>query len=126
VESEEFEGATVTAFQHKLDITERVQSLLKSSNNLVWKKSAPASSKFSCLCVSREVLDQLADFLLQDDVSRPSSCRSVVIDGEECPVRYWQDSIKQMVKQYLLEFPNDMKRSYIYVHVPKNFRSNTC
>lgn len=85
----------------------------------------PASLKFSRQCVSREVLDQLADFLLRDDVSRPSSCRSVVVGGEECPVRYWQDSIKQLVKQYLLEFPNGVKRSYIYAHMPKNYRSNT-
>lgn len=54
-----------------------------------------------------------------------SSCRSVVVEGEECPVRYWQDSIKEVVKQYLLEFPNGVKRSYIYAHIPKNFRSNT-
>lgn len=85
----------------------------------------PASLKFSRQCVSREVLDQLADFLLRDDVSRPSSCRSVVVGGEECPVRYWQDSIKQLVKQYLLEFPNGVKRSSIYAHMPKNYRSNT-
>lgn len=85
----------------------------------------PASLKFSRQCVSREVLNQLPDFLLRDDVSRPSSCRSVVVGGEECPVRYWQDSIKQLVKQYLLEFPNGVKRSYIYAHMPKNYRSNT-
>lgn len=85
----------------------------------------PASLKFSRQCVSQEVLDQLADFLIQDDVSRPSSCRSVVVGGEECPVRYWQDSIKQLVTQYLLEFPDGVKSSYIYAHIPKNFRSNT-
>ena len=85
----------------------------------------PASLKFSRQCVSQEVLDQLADFLIRDDVSRPSSCRSVVVGGEECPVRYWQDSIKQLVTQYLLEFPDGVKRSYIYAHIPKNFRSNT-
>ena len=77
----------------------------------------PASVKFSRRCVSQEVLDQLAEFLLRDDVSRPSSCRSVVVEGEECPVRYWQDSIKEVVKQYLLEFPNGVKRSYIYAHI---------
>ena len=85
----------------------------------------PASLKFSRQYVSQEVLDQLGDFLSRDDVSRPSSCRSVVIEGKECPVRYWQDSIKQLVRQYQLEFPNGGKRSYIYAHIPKNFRSNT-
>lgn len=84
-----------------------------------------ASFKFSRQCVSQEVLDQLAEFLLRDDMSRPSSSRSVVVEGQECPVRYWQDSIKEVVKQYLLEFPNGVKRSYIYAHIPKNFRSNT-
>ena len=85
----------------------------------------PASLKFTRQCVSQEVLDHLADFLLRDDVSRPSSCRSVLVGGEECPVRYWQDSIKQLIKQYLLEFPNGVKRSYIYAHIPSNYQSNT-
>ena len=39
----------------------------------------PAFIKFSRQYVSREVLDQLEDFLLKDNVSRPSSCRSVLI-----------------------------------------------
>lgn len=85
----------------------------------------PASFKFSRQCVTQEVLDQLADYLLRDDVSRPSSCRSVMVDGRECPVRYWQDSIKQVVKQYMLQFPDAVKRSYIYAHLPKNYRANT-
>ena len=58
-------------------------------------------------------------------MSRPSSCRSVVIEGKECPVRYWQDFIKQLVRQYQLEFPNGVKRSYVYAQIPKNFGSNT-
>lgn len=85
----------------------------------------PASFKFSRQCVTQEVLDQLADYLLRDDVSRPSSCRSVMVDGRECPVRYWQDSIKQVVKQYMLQFPDGVKRTYIYAHLPKNYRANT-
>lgn len=58
-------------------------------------------------------------------MSRPSSCRCVVIEGKECPARYWQDSIKQLVRQYQLEFFNGVKRSYIYAQIPKNFGSNT-
>ena len=85
----------------------------------------PESLKFSRLCVSQDTLDQLSEFLLRDDISRPSSCRSVVIDGEETPVRYWQSSIKEVIPQYMLEFPGGVKRSYIYAHIPKNFRSNT-
>ena len=85
----------------------------------------PASKQFSRQYVSQEVLDQLGDFLLRDDVSRPSSCRSMLTEGKECPVTYWQDSIKQLVRQYQLEFPNGVKRSYIYAHIPKNFGSNT-
>ena len=85
----------------------------------------PASFKFSRQCISQEVLDQFADFLLRDDVSRPSSCRSVMVDGEECPVRYWQDSVKQVVTQYILQFPDGVKSSYIYAHLPKNYRTNS-
>ena len=85
----------------------------------------PQSLKFTRQCVSQDTLDQLAEFLLRDDISRPSSCRSVVIDGEEAPLRYWQSSIKEVIQQYLLEFPGGVKRSYIYGHIPKNFRSNT-
>lgn len=85
----------------------------------------PESLKFSRLCVSQDTLDQLSGFLLRDDISRPSSCRSVVSDGEETPVSYWQSSIKEVIQQYMLEFPRGVKRSYIYAHIPKNFRSNT-
>lgn len=60
-----------------------------------------------------------------DNDSRPSSCRSVVVGGEECPARYQQDSIKQVINQYQLVFPHGVKRSYIYAHIPKNYQSNT-
>ena len=36
------------------------------------------------------------------------------MDGEEMPVRYWKDNVKELVNQYLLEFPNGVKRTYIY------------
>ena len=85
----------------------------------------PPLLKFTCQCVSQETLDQLTDFLLQDDISRPSSCRSVVVNGEESPVRYWQSSIWDVIQQYLLEFPGGVKHSFIYGYVPKNFRTNT-
>ena len=85
----------------------------------------PQSLKFTRQCVSQDTLDQLADFLLRDDISQPLSCRSVVIDEVEAPVRYWQSSIKEVIQQYLLEFPGGVKQSYIYGHIPKNFRSNT-
>ena len=80
---------------------------------------------FSRVVVSSDVINGLLDFLHRDDISRPSSCRSVVIDGQETGVRYWQDSIQNIVQQYLLEFPNGVKRTYIYTHLPKNFRMNT-
>lgn len=86
----------------------------------------PASIKFSRQYVSQEVLDQLGDCLLTDDVSRPSSCRSVLIEGKECPVTYWQDSIKQLVRQYQLEFPNGVKRSYIYAHIQRILEATPC
>ena len=64
-------------------------------------------------------------FLQRDDVSRPSSCRHVVVDGEETPVRYWKDSIKNLVNQYLLVFPFGVKRTYIYSHLQPSFRSDS-
>lgn len=58
-------------------------------------------------------------------MSRPSSCRSIIINDQDIPVRYWKDSIKNLVNQYLLEFPNGVKRTYIYSHLPPSFRSDT-
>ena len=75
---------------------------------------SPPSLKFTCQCVSQETLDQLTDFLLQDDISQPSSCRSVVVNGEESPVQYWQSSIRDVIQQYLVKFPGGVKRSFIY------------
>ena len=81
--------------------------------------------KFTRQCVSPHVLEELTEFLHREDVSRPSSCRSVLVDQEETAVRYWQDTVKGLVSQYLLEFPNGVKRTYIYTHLPVNFRMNT-
>ena len=75
--------------------------------------------KFSRQCASSQVLEELTEFLHREDVSRPSSCRSVLVDDEEIAVRYWQDTIKGLVNQYLLEFPNGVKRTYIYTHLPE-------
>ena len=90
----------------------------------IWQRRSATSALevYPSVCVTGL---QLAEFLLRDDISRPSSCRSVVIDGKECPVGYWQSSIKEVIQHYLLEFPGNVKRSYIYAHIPKNFRSNT-
>ena len=85
----------------------------------------PANLKFQRQRVNPCILEELSDFFDSDDVSRASSCRSVVIDGEETPVRYWKDSIDSIIQQYCLEFPGGVKRSYIYTHLPPNFRSNT-
>ena len=71
------------------------------------------------------MLEELTEFLHRDDVSRASSCRSVLVDGEETAVRYWQDTVKGLIKQYLLEFPNGVKRTYICTHLSTNFRMNT-
>ena len=48
-----------------------------------------------------------------------------MVDGEETAVRYWQDSIKNIVQQYLLKNPDGVKRTFIYTHLPQNFRMNT-
>ena len=65
----------------------------------------PANLKFQRQRVNPCILEELSDFFHSDDVSRASSCRSVVIDGEETPVRYWKDSIDSIIQQYCLEFP---------------------
>ena len=78
----------------------RVHSILLSCGG-----TPPPKFKFRHQCVSPSVLEELSDFFIRDDVSRPSSCRSIVVDGEETPVRYWKDSIKNLVNQYLIEFP---------------------
>ena len=85
----------------------------------------PSKFKFQRQCVSPAVLEELSEFFMRDDVSRPSSCRSIIVNGQETPVRYWKDSIKNLVNQYLLEFPNGVKRTYIYSHLPPSFRSDT-
>ena len=87
--------------------------------------SPPSNFKFKRQCVSPDVLQELSEFFERDSVSRPSSCRSVVVNGEETPIRYWKDSVKELVNQYLMEFPNGVKRTYIYTHLPANFRYNT-
>ena len=42
--------------------------------------------KFTHQCVSPQVLEELTEFLHRDDVSRASSCRSVLVDGEKTDV----------------------------------------
>ena len=81
--------------------------------------------RFTRQAVSPEVIQEFQEFLHQDDISRPSSCRSVLVDGKETGVRYWQCDIKEVIQQYQLKFPNGVKRCFIYVNIPKNFRSNT-
>ncbi|CAH3014481.1 unnamed protein product [Porites evermanni] len=66
----------------------------------------PAKFKSTRQCVSPDVLMELSEFFNRESISRPSSCRSVITDGEETPVRYWKDNVKEIVNQYLLEFPN--------------------
>ena len=70
-------------------------------------------------------MEDLSDFFMRDDVSRPSSCRSVVVDGEETAVRYWKDSITNLVNQYLLVFPFGVKQTYLCSHLQPSFRSDS-
>ena len=46
----------------------------------------PPRFKFSRQCVSPEVLRELSEFFERDNVSRPSSCRSVIVNGQETPL----------------------------------------
>ena len=54
--------------------------------------------KFTRQCVRSEVLEELTKILYRDDVSRASSCRSVLVQGEETAVRCWQDYNKSNSK----------------------------
>ena len=85
----------------------------------------PNDFKFSRQRVSPKILEELTEFLNRDDIARASSCRGVLVDGKETAVRYWQDTLKNIVQQYLLENPNGVKRTFIYTHLPKSFRMNT-
>ena len=51
----------------------------------------PPKFKFSLQCVSPEVLRELSEFFERDNVSRASSCRSVIVNGQETPIHYWKD-----------------------------------
>ncbi|KAJ7371624.1 hypothetical protein OS493_024301 [Desmophyllum pertusum] len=57
--------------------------------------------------------------------SQQSQQKEATLNGEETAIRYWQDTIWGLVEQYLLEFPNGVKRTYIYTHLPTNFRMDT-
>ena len=85
----------------------------------------PSKFKFTRQCVSPEVLKELSEFFERDSVLRASSCRSMIVDNVETPHRYWKDNVKDLMNQHLLEFPNGVKRTYIYTHLPANFRYNT-
>ena len=81
----------------------------------------PNDFKFSRQWVSPKILEELTEFLNCDDIARASSCRGVLVDGKETAVHCWQDMLKNIVQQYLLENPNGVKRTFIYTHLPKNF-----
>ena len=85
----------------------------------------PPEFKFTRQHVSPQIIEELTEFLHRDDVARASSCRSVLVGGEETAISYWQDSIKNLVQQYSLECPNGVKRTYVYTHLPRNFRMST-
>lgn len=80
---------------------------------------------FTRQAVSPDVIQEFQSFLLKDDISRPSSCRSVLVDNKETGVRYWQSSVKDVVQQYMMKFPDGVKRTYVYTHLPKNFRTDS-
>lgn len=70
--------------------------------------------------------EELSDYIQRDDVSRASSCRSIIVNGEETPVWYWKDIIDTIIQQYCLEFPRGVKRTCIYTHLPPNVRRKPC
>ena len=98
----------------------RVHSILFGRGGVL-----PDNFKFRTQRVSAKVLEELTEFLNPDDIARASSCRGVLVDGEKTAVRYWQDSIKSIVQQYLLENPDGVKRTFLYTHLSQNFQMNT-
>ena len=85
----------------------------------------PPKFKFSRQCVSPEVLRELSEFVERDNESRPSSCRSIIVNGQETPIHYCNDRVKELVNQNLLEFPNGVNRNKNYTHMIPNFPYNT-
>ena len=85
----------------------------------------PPEFKFTRQRVSPQIIEERTEFLHRDNITRASSCRSILVGGEETAIRYWQDSIKNVVQQYRLECPNGVKRTYVYTHLPRNFRMST-
>ena len=73
--------------------------------------------KFTRQAVSPETIHGFYQFIEQDDISRPYHA--------ETAVRYWQYDVKDVIPQYQLKFPNGLKRTYIYMHLPKNFGMNS-
>ena len=71
---------------------------------------------FTRQAVSPEIVQEFQDFINQDDISRPSSCPSVLVHGKETGIRYWQCDIKDVIQQYQLKYPNGLKRTYVYTH----------
>ena len=120
---------SIVATDYSYSVVEKLfncSSKMESTLHLTWMWAVPMDKfKFTRQCVSSEVLKELCEFLHRDDISRPSSCRSVLVEGEETAVKYWQDTVKGLINQYLLEFPNGVKRTYIYTHLPINFRIPT-
>lgn len=76
--------------------------------------------KFTRQAVSPETIHEFYQFIEQDNISRPSSRRSVLVNGTETAVRYWQYDIKDVIQQYQLNFPNGLN-----TRLPKNFRMNS-
>ena len=45
--------------------------------------------KFTRQVISNDGIDEFSEFINQDDIARPSSCRSILVDGKETAIRYW-------------------------------------
>ena len=105
-------------------VTGFVQLFIKD-NAIVRSWNSSAKFNFTRQCLNPEILMQLSEFFHRESISRPTSCQSVMIDGQETPVRYLKDNVKELGSQYLLEFPNGVKHSYIYTRLPATFGYNT-
>ena len=91
---------------------------------LLWRGSVPAEMfKFTRQCMGADVLEKLTEFLYRYNVSRASSCR-----GSRYKVRRQRTGTgKTQFKTFwtCTRSSFQMKRTYIYTHLPTNFRMNT-
>ena len=86
-------------FQRYFQCSSKAMISARVHCTLFGRGGVPADKfNFTQQCVRSEVLEELTKILYRDDVSRASSCRTVLVQGEETAVRCWQDYNKSNSK----------------------------